>query len=189
MIRMVATNSRSSSRAQSKLTVSLPVIITMMIFFAGNTFSIKSFGQYNQYNQYETQAGTPALAPPRHHNPPKEKEVKEPDKAYKKIEKQPEFPGGTTNLFRFLLENIKYPQKALTMKLKGKVLVGFTINSDGSVDNVEAMRGIGGGCDEEAVRVVKLMPKWKPGEDQGKPIDVSMVLPIKFGPDTNCVKK
>ncbi|MCX6280377.1 MAG: energy transducer TonB [Bacteroidetes bacterium] len=165
------------------------LIIALMIFFAGNIFSMKCVAQYNQYNQYESQAGTPALAPPRHHNPPKDEEVKDNDKTFKKIDKQPEFPGGTETLFRFLRQNIKYPPKAVSMKLEGKVFVGFTVKADGSVDNVEAMRGIGGGCDEEAVRVVKLMPKWKPGEVKGKSIDVSMVLPVKFPPDTLSLKK
>jgi len=75
------------------------------------------------------------------------------------------------------------------MKLEGKVLVSLTIKADGSVAEVETMRGIGGGCDEEAVRVVRLMPKWRPGENQGKPVDVSMILPVKFAFDTVSIKK
>jgi protein TonB len=165
----------------------LPVIIAMMIFFAGNTFSIQSwaqYNQYNQYNQYESQAGTPVLPPPRHHKPPPEAPVTDPGKSGNKVEKQPEYPGGTSQLFNFIRQNLKYPSKALKLKLEGKVYVGFTIKADGSVANVDAMRGIGAGCDEEAVRVVKLMPKWKPAENGGKPVDVSLVVPVIFKIDT-----
>jgi protein TonB len=167
----------------------LPMIITTMIFFAGTIFSLKSHAQYNQYNQYETQAGTPALSPPRHHNPPQDIRLKDSGQAYKRIEKQPEYPGGTGAMFRFLMENIRYPQKARADKIEGRVIISFTVKTDGSVADVETMRGIGGGCDEEAIRVVKLMPKWKPGEDQGKRINVAMVLPVKFSLDTAIVKK
>ncbi|MEI6888395.1 MAG: energy transducer TonB [Bacteroidales bacterium] len=185
------TNSCTSARA-SGVILSWPVIIALMIFLSGNMFSIRSQAQENQagqYNQLETQAGTPVMTPPRRHNPPQDKQVKDDDKAYQKPEKQPEYPGGTENLFRFLTRSIKYPRKAVMMKLEGKVLVSLTIKADGSVAEVETMRGIGGGCDEEAVRVVRLMPKWRPGENQGKPVDVSMILPVKFAFDTVSIKK
>ncbi|MCX6242316.1 MAG: energy transducer TonB [Bacteroidetes bacterium] len=180
---------RSLIRAKSKLFFAWPLIITVTIFVAGITFSIKSYAQYNQYNQYETQAGTPALAPPRHHNPPQDKKVKDSIKVYQKIEKQPEYPGGTDAMFKFIFENMKYPKEARSKNIEGKVIVNFTVRSNGLVTDVETMRGIGGGCDEEAVRLVKLMPKWKPGEDLGKPIDVSMIVPVKFSLDTIKVKK
>ena len=167
----------------------LRLIVTVVIFFTGNIFSLKSFAQYNQYNQFELQAGSPALAPPRHHKPPQDQQLTESEQGNIKVEKQPEFPGGTENLFRFLNENIKYPPKALKLKLEGKVFVGFTVKSDGSVANVDAMRGIGAGCDEEAVRVVKLMPQWKPAENKGKPVDVSLVVPVVFRIDTLNLKK
>jgi protein TonB len=92
-------------------------------------------------------------------------------------------------MFRFLMENIRYPQKARADKIEGRVIISFTVKTDGSVADVETMKGIGGGCDEEAIRVVKLMPKWKSGEDQGKRINVAMVLPVKFSLDTAIVKK
>ncbi|MEI7491543.1 MAG: energy transducer TonB [Bacteroidota bacterium] len=186
---MISAGINSSAHLKAKQPGALPLMAAMMIFFAGIAFSIQSFAQYNQYNQYETQAGTPTLAPPRHHSPPTEQPVKDQSQVYKKIEKQPEFPGGTTMLFKYLTENLKYPPKAVPMKLEGKVYVGFTVKADGSVENVESMRGIGGGCDEEAVRIVKNMPKWKPGESKGKPVDVSMVVPVRFKFDTTYSRK
>ncbi|MCX6284971.1 MAG: energy transducer TonB [Bacteroidetes bacterium] len=186
---MISTGFNFSPPSTAKHSITLPVIVGVVIFLAGTALSIKSFAQYNQYNQYETQAGTPTLSPPRHHNPPTDQPVKDQSLAYKKIDKQPEFPGGTTMLFKYIAENLKYPLKAVPMKLEGKVYVGFTVKADGSVDNVESMRGIGGGCDEEAVRIVKSMPKWAPGESRGKPVDVSMVVPVGFTPDTIMVHK
>jgi len=167
----------------------LPVIITYLTFFAVSAFSIKSFAQYNQNNLYETQAGTPALSPPRHHKPPQDKPQKGDSLSYRRIDKQPEYPGGTEAMFGFIMENLRYPQKARESRIEGRVIINFTVKTDGSVADVETMRGIGGGCDEEAVRVVKLMPKWKPGEDQGKKINVSMILPVKFTLDTARVKR
>lgn len=137
-----------------------------------------------QYNSLETQAGPAVMTPPRHHKPPQNNPVKEDDYTLKKIDKQPEFPGGTTAVFEFINRNLKYPPKAFRLNLQGKVYVGFTVREDGSVDNVSAMRGIGAGCDEEAVRVIKLMPKWKPAETNGTPVEVSLVVPVKFAIDT-----
>ena len=170
----------------------MPMIIAGIIFSAGNIFSIQSYAQdyqSGQYNQYENQAGTPVLTPPRHQKPPREKQTADNYKEYKKIEKQPEFPGGTEAMLKFITDNLKYPWEARSKNIEGKVIVSFTVKSNGSVADVETMRRIGGGCDEEALRVVKLMPKWKPGEDQGKPVNVSMILPVRFAADTTAVKK
>ena len=79
------------------------------------------------------------------------------------VEQMPEFPGGTEKLFKYLGKNIEYPPMAKDAGIKGKVYVTFVVDKDGSITDVKVLRGIGGGCDEEAVRVVKSMPKWKPG--------------------------
>ncbi len=93
---------------------------------------------------------------------------------------EPQFPGGVEALRQYLADNIKYPEKAKKDGVQGKVFVRFTIDADGSIYNVEVARGIGSGCDEEAVRVVKTMPKWSPAIDDGKPVAVSYVIPIIF---------
>lgn len=96
------------------------------------------------------------------------------------VEEMPSYPGGEQKLMTYLRNNIKYPQIAKESGIKGRVFVSFVVEPDGSVSNVKVLRGIGGGCDEEAMRVVKSMPKWKPGKQRGKAVRVSYMLPINF---------
>jgi protein TonB len=96
------------------------------------------------------------------------------------VEEQPEFPGGEESLMKFLQSNVKYPQLAKESNIQGTVYVQFVVEPSGSVSTVKVLRGIGGGCDEEAVRVVKNMPSWKPGKQRGKSVRVYFNLPIKF---------
>lgn len=98
------------------------------------------------------------------------------------VEKMPEFPGGFSALSDYLAKNVKYPEKAREAGIQGRVFVSFFVEKDGSLDEVKVMRSLGGGCDEEAIRVVKAMPKWIPGEQRGKPVRVSFMLPIYFKP-------
>lgn len=92
----------------------------------------------------------------------------------------PEFPGGTEALYKYISENIKYPEQAKADGIEGRVFVRFVVMDNGDVVNVEVARGIGGGCDEEALRVVKAMPKWTPAVYEGKPVNVQYALPINF---------
>lgn len=92
----------------------------------------------------------------------------------------PEFPGGLEALMRFLSTNIRYPVQARDQQIQGRVYLSFVVERDGSVSNITLLRGIGFGCDEEAVRVVGLMPNWKPGRQNGMPVRVFYNLPIKF---------
>lgn len=96
------------------------------------------------------------------------------------VEEMPSFNGGDEALYRYLGENIKYPQMARESGIQGTVYCQFVVEPDGRVSNVTVRRGIGGGCDEEAIRVVKAMPSWKPGKQRGKPVRVSYTLPVKF---------
>ena len=96
------------------------------------------------------------------------------------VEEMPEFPGGMAKLADYLAKNIKYPQMARESGIQGRVFVNFVVEPDGSVSNVNVMRSLGGGCDEEAMRVVKSMPKWKAGKQRGKPVRVSYILPVNF---------
>lgn len=96
------------------------------------------------------------------------------------VKDDPEFVGGIDSLYRYLAENIHYPEQAKEEGIQGRVYVRFVIEADGSVADVEVLRGIGGGCDEEALRVVKAMPKWKPGTVDGKPVRMQYNLPIVF---------
>lgn len=80
----------------------------------------------------------------------------------------------------FLRNNIKYPSLALQNKIQGKVYISFIIEKDGSISNVKVLQGIGAGCDEEALRVTRLMPKWKPGKTQGHEVRVVINMPVNF---------
>ena len=106
------------------------------------------------------------------------------DTVYQIVEQMPQYTGGEEAMMKYVAENIKYPQEAKDKNISGRVFIGFVIEKDGSVSNVKVVRGIGGGCDEEAVRVIKEMPKWKPGMQKGKPVRVSYQIPIYFKLDT-----
>ena len=108
-----------------------------------------------------------------------DEEIKE-QEIFTVVESMPEFPGGMGTLMTYLAKHIKYPPLAKESGIQGKVFINFVVEPDGSISNVKVLRGIGGGCDEEAVRVVKNMPKWKPGMQRGKPVRVSFNLPVKF---------
>lgn len=102
------------------------------------------------------------------------------DSTYSEVEQMPVFPGGEQAMFSFLQKNIHYPEEARKKKVAGRVFVNFVVNKNGGVQDVKLLRGIGSGCDEEAMRVVKMMPDWKPGLNKGEPVNVVMNLPISF---------
>ena len=92
----------------------------------------------------------------------------------------PEYVGGMDAFYKYLTDNLRYPEQAKADNIQGRVLIRFVVMNDGSIVNVEVARGIGGGCDEEAVRVVKAMPKWKPAVSDGNAVNVQYALPITF---------
>ena len=96
------------------------------------------------------------------------------------VEDQPNFPGGDEARMIYLKDNIKYPQMARESGIQGTVYITFVVERNGSVTDVKVLRGIGGGCDEEAIRVIENMPKWNPGKQRGKPVRVQFNMPIKF---------
>lgn len=93
---------------------------------------------------------------------------------------QPEFPGGEAEMRKFISTNMKYPPLAIENGIKGKVMVSFVVEKNGSLSNITIKKGLGYGCDEEVIRVIKAMPPWKPGEQKGKKVRVLMTLPISF---------
>jgi len=96
------------------------------------------------------------------------------------VEKMPEFPGDTKALIHYLATHIKYPAEARKAKVQGRVFVNFIVEKDGSISHVKVLKGIGYGCDKEAVRAVENMPRWIPGYQRGKAVRVSFNLPVKF---------
>ena len=102
------------------------------------------------------------------------------DTIYDVVDQMPEYPGGMEMLMKYVAENVKYPEAAKEKNISGRVFVQFVIEKDGSVNEVKVLNSIGGGCDEEAVRVVKAMPNWKPGIKDGKPVRVRYNMPFNF---------
>lgn len=109
-----------------------------------------------------------------------QEEVKVEEEVFVVVEEQAEFPGGLDSMYAYIVKNLKYPELAKEKGIEGRVFVQFVIEKDGSISNVKILRGIGGGCDEAAVEMVKNMPKWKPAKQRGKPVRCQFNLPIKF---------
>ena len=102
------------------------------------------------------------------------------DEIFVVVENKPEFPGGTTALMKFLGDNIKYPVIAQENGIQGSVIINFVVERDGSISDVQIVRGQDPSLDKEAVRVIKTMPKWTPGEQGNKPVRVRFTLPVVF---------
>ena len=99
---------------------------------------------------------------------------------YTVVEEMPQFPGGDSAMVDYLTHNLHYPPAEKEKGIQGKVFVGFVIEKDGAVNQVEIKRGIGEECDAEAVRVLSAMPKWTPGMQSGKVVRVKYTVPINF---------
>lgn len=102
------------------------------------------------------------------------------DTIYSIVENMPQFPGGETAMLNFVAKNVRYPHKAFTNNITGTIYISFIVGADGKVRDIELLRGIGGGCDEEGLRVVGLFPDWTPGQKDGKAVSVQYNLPIRF---------
>ena len=96
------------------------------------------------------------------------------------VEDQPEFPGGIGAFYKYVATNLRYPAQARRMGIAGKVFVQFVVEKDGRLTDVQILKGIGAGCDEEALRVIKKSKAWKPGRQRGRPVKVRMIIPINF---------
>jgi protein TonB len=109
-----------------------------------------------------------------------EVEYEAPAEVFVVVEEMPSFPGGDTELFKFIYDNIKYPELAKENNIQGKVILRFCVTYKGTVDQVSVVRGVDPSLDEEAMRVIKLLPLWKPGKQGGKPVNVWYSVPISF---------
>jgi len=96
------------------------------------------------------------------------------------VEHQPTPKGGYVQFYQFVGENLKYPQTAIRMGVEGKVFLQFTVNKTGEISDVIVIKGIGHGCDEEAIRVISKAPSWNAGKQRGNPVNVRMIIPIQF---------
>jgi len=95
-------------------------------------------------------------------------------------EQMPEFPDGSAAMMKFIQNNLKYPQEARKANTQGTVVLQFVVTETGKIADIKVARGIGHGCDEEAVRVASIMPAWRPGKHKQKNVPVNFILPIKF---------
>jgi TonB family protein len=184
------TKSKSKAWAKSKVLIVLPAVLVLLFLLTARSYSnaeaLKVAGNQVFAPLHLTSAPDPVIQD----KPKKESQIKfvapvVPEKeVYTVVEKQPSYPGGQDGYRKFLIENIRYPEDALKKGVTGTVYVTFVVEKDGAVTNVKILRGIGSGCDEEAARVVKMMPNWNPGENKGKPVAVQYNLPIKFNLDS-----
>src|SRR5262245_60404881 len=99
------------------------------------------------------------------------------------VEQPPSFVGGPEAMYKFIGENFKYPIEALQNEITGSVFVQFVVNENGAVSDAKVIKGIGDACDQEALRIVNLMPNWNPGKQDGKPVSTRFVLPFRFKSD------
>ena len=124
------------------------------------------------------------IAPPEVSQPTVREKVVEvtrkPDEVFITVEQQPEFSGGMAALSQYLQKNLRYPAAAQRVNLSGRVFVSFVVNTDGSIQDVQVLKGLGFGMDEEARRVVSGMPRWQPGKQSGRAVRVKFNLPISF---------
>ncbi len=123
-----------------------------------------------------------AAAPPPVVEAPKAVEIEQPkeDEIFTTVEQNPEFPGGIKEMYGYIAKNLKYPSAAQRANVSGKVFAKFVVEKDGSLGEVQILKGIGFGCDEEAQRVLKSMPRWNPGKQNGRNVRVWFTMPISF---------
>lgn len=137
----------------------------------------KTDDSYSISSEARPEDETPLWEPPKTTEP---EPILEPDPPFISVEQMPEFPGGEKGRLTYLRDNIQYPQTAREAGIAGSVYVSFIIEKDGSVSTLKLLRGIGGGCDQEALRVVAAMPKWKPGHQRNQPVRVLFSMEIRF---------
>ena len=151
-----------------------PEVITEVHVIDNNQESDNEIGIINMDLTDDIEMGEAVAAAPE-----EEEEIKE-DIVYVVVEQVAEFPGGEEALYKYLKDNIVYPNIARQTGIEGKVYIRFVVEKDGSISNVKVMRDIGGGCGEEAMRVVKSMPKWKPAKQQTRTVRSEFNLPVNF---------
>ena len=149
----------------------LPEIIDVVEEKVENKIDLSSLEDDQSKAQVQTYTPPP---------PPKPVEEEATDEIFVVVEKQPEYPGGSSALMKFLSDNIKYPVIAQENGIQGRVITNFVVERDGSISDVQVIRGQDPSLDKEAVRVIKTMPRWTPGQQRGKPVRVRFTLPVVF---------
>jgi TonB family protein len=171
--RILMMNARKSGLVHmGRFLLALPLLGLMIFVFSCEEITEDAFPE-NLEIVMTDDAQTPSSLIPNY-------KIEQADEVFDVVEDSPEFPGGMEAWNDHLRNNLKYPNQARRMGIEGTVYAVFEIRTDGSVQNVELLRGIGGGCDEEAMRVIAASPKWNPGKQRGRLVNVRMRLPIRF---------
>jgi TonB family protein len=132
------------------------------------------------YNKVEGEPTTKVVKTKPITKPVKPAPIADEDEIFTIVEQQAEYKGGQDEMYRYLSKNIKYPENASREHISGKVFTSFVVSKTGEIKDVKVEKGIGYGCDEEAVRVIRNMPNWQPALQDGKPVNSKFTLPIVF---------
>jgi len=165
---IMMTKTKSTSYAKWKFVFAVPVTFVLVLLFSFSTGNL-AIGQSDAGTSPEKLADLYSMS--------------QGEKVYAEVDKAPQFKGGQDGLIKFMIANFKYPEEARTKGISGSVTIQFVVDKNGVVTKAKVLKGIGGGCDEEALRVIRAMPKWIPGEQDGKTVNVEMKIPIKFNLD------
>lgn len=184
------TKKRTTRLARVKLLFALPLALSMMLVIS---FSPDMLAQEKEKAPSQpkevvvvNQDADPPPPPPKQVtviNIVEDPEQQDDPPIFTVVEDMPKYPGGKEAMYKYLGENIKYPAEAKKDGTSGRVYVTFVVEVDGSVSNVTLLRGVREDLDNEAMRVIKKMPKWTPGKQKGKAVRVQYNLPIKFSLD------
>jgi TonB family protein len=172
---IMMTKHKSNRLARLKVLLATPAVFLLAVVFTTSPV-VQTIAQVENKKQQEIVPPPPP--------PPKVEQQKPQSEApvdvFVVVEQMPGFPGGDEARMKYLMENINYPEEARKKGIQGTVYAQFIVEKDGKIGEVRVLRGIGGGCDEEAVRVIKNMPDWIPGRQRGENVSVQFNMPIRF---------
>jgi len=191
---IMMTKNRSRKTAKWRVLLAVPLSLMLIVVFSSFRISGSGYSTANSRSQFDAiknikpltnliLKANNAISEPEIQTPQKPKTQKPKNKqgvVFTTVEQAPGFPGGEKARMQYMVDNIKYPEEAKSKGIQGTVYVTYVVRADGSISDAKVLRGIGGGCDEEALRVVNAMPKWAPGKQKGKDVDVQFNMPIKF---------
>lgn len=160
------TKTKSTFVARLKLLLATPVALLLVVAFTASPY-LSAIAQNEK----------PIIVAPATQNQDKNPQDKS---VFTVVDEMPMFPGGDEARMKYLKENIAYPEEARKAGIEGVVYITFVVEADGSMSDIGILRGIGGGCDEEAMRVIEGMPTWQPGLQRGKPVRTQFNMPIRF---------
>ena len=165
---------RTSTAGHIRYALFVPLAIALLL--ASNISCVSTEKEKEQTPVSEKQTVSPA--PEKQTESSRTAEV--PTKVFQVVEEMPEFPGGMQECMKFLSKNIMYPPQAKENEIQGRVIIEMVISKDGDVTNVKVVKGVDPLLDKEALRVINLMPKWKPGKQRGKAVNVKYAIPVMF---------